>query len=106
MSSASSRRVAVIGAGISGVVSAAHLKREGLDVTVFERSSAAGGVWYDPFPIHTAFPDSGFRLFDKRVSLEPSYPSVLASKGESYAQDLTSRLSPDEVEAVRHAPPG
>jgi len=40
-----SKRVAVIGAGISGVVAAAHLKKEGLDVTVFERSSAAGGIW-------------------------------------------------------------
>lgn len=39
------KRVAVIGAGISGVVTAAHLKNEGLDVTVFERSSAAGGIW-------------------------------------------------------------
>jgi cation diffusion facilitator CzcD-associated flavoprotein CzcO len=42
----SSKRVAVIGAGISGVVAAAHLKIEGLNVTVFERSSAAGGIWY------------------------------------------------------------
>ncbi|KAL5046175.1 hypothetical protein BDW71DRAFT_207537 [Aspergillus fruticulosus] len=39
------RRVAVIGAGISGVVSAAHLLQAGLDVTAFERSHAAGGVW-------------------------------------------------------------
>jgi ACS family pantothenate transporter-like MFS transporter len=37
--------VAVIGAGISGVVTAAHLKTAGLEVTVFERSHAAGGVW-------------------------------------------------------------
>lgn len=40
------KSVAVIGAGISGVVTAAHLKNEGIDVTIFERSSAAGGVWY------------------------------------------------------------
>jgi cation diffusion facilitator CzcD-associated flavoprotein CzcO len=40
------KRVAVIGAGISGVVAAAHLKREDIKVTVFERSSAAGGIWY------------------------------------------------------------
>jgi cation diffusion facilitator CzcD-associated flavoprotein CzcO len=40
------KRVVVIGAGISGVVAAAHLKNEGLNVTVFERSSAAGGIWY------------------------------------------------------------
>lgn len=39
------RRVAVIGAGISGVNTAAHLIAEGLDVTVFERSAVAGGVW-------------------------------------------------------------
>lgn len=39
------KRVAVIGAGISGVVAAAHLKRENINVTVYERSSAAGGVW-------------------------------------------------------------
>jgi cation diffusion facilitator CzcD-associated flavoprotein CzcO len=42
----STQRVAVIGAGISGVSAAAHLKKEGIEVTVFERSSAAGGVWY------------------------------------------------------------
>jgi ribulose 1,5-bisphosphate synthetase/thiazole synthase len=40
-----SKRVAVIGAGISGVVSAGHLLAVGIDVTVFERSHAAGGVW-------------------------------------------------------------
>lgn len=40
------RRVAVIGAGISGVVSAGHLLAAGLDVTVFERNEAPGGVWY------------------------------------------------------------
>lgn len=39
------RRVAIIGAGISGVDTAAHLLLEGLDVTVFERTSAVGGVW-------------------------------------------------------------
>ena len=38
--------VAVIGAGISGVVSDLHLKAAGVNVTVFERSSTAGGVWY------------------------------------------------------------
>jgi ACS family pantothenate transporter-like MFS transporter len=43
--STESKKVAIIGAGISGVVAAAHLKSEGLDVTVFERSSAAGGIW-------------------------------------------------------------
>jgi len=37
--------VAVIGAGISGVVAAAHLKQQGITVTVYERNHASGGVW-------------------------------------------------------------
>ena len=44
--SSSISSVAVIGAGISGVVSAGHLLRAGLKVTVLERNHAAGGVWY------------------------------------------------------------
>ena len=40
------RRVAVVGAGISGVVSAAHLLAAGFDVTVFERNEQPGGIWY------------------------------------------------------------
>jgi cation diffusion facilitator CzcD-associated flavoprotein CzcO len=39
-------KVAIIGAGISGVVTAAHLLNAGLEVTVFERNKEAGGVWY------------------------------------------------------------
>jgi cation diffusion facilitator CzcD-associated flavoprotein CzcO len=39
------KRVAVIGAGVSGVVTAKHMKASGLDVVVFERSKQAGGNW-------------------------------------------------------------
>lgn len=39
------QRVAVIGAGVSGVASAKYLKASGLDVVVFERSKQAGGNW-------------------------------------------------------------
>lgn len=41
-------RVAVIGAGVSGVAVAAKLVDAGFDdVTVFEKSDAAGGTWFD-----------------------------------------------------------
>ena len=60
------RTVAVIGAGISGVCAAAHLIKQGLRVTVFERSSIAGGVWH----------------YDERVAEDPPYPNNTPSQGD------------------------
>ncbi|RHZ66725.1 putative FAD dependent oxidoreductase [Aspergillus thermomutatus] len=79
--------VAVIGAGISGVVSAGHLLAAGIEVTVFERNHAAGGVW----------------LYDERKPLEPVYPSVQPSRAEQYA-DAASDVRDKSVR--EHAPPG
>jgi hypothetical protein len=39
------KTVGVIGAGVSGVASAIHLRKAGLQVTVFERNLHIGGVW-------------------------------------------------------------
>jgi cation diffusion facilitator CzcD-associated flavoprotein CzcO len=39
------RSVAVIGAGISGILATKYLLQAGLDVTVFERNDKPGGVW-------------------------------------------------------------
>jgi cation diffusion facilitator CzcD-associated flavoprotein CzcO len=39
------RRVAVIGAGIAGLVTAKVLRDDGFDVTVFEKEPEIGGVW-------------------------------------------------------------
>lgn len=39
------KRVAVIGAGMAGLVAAKELKEEGHDVVVFERTEGWGGVW-------------------------------------------------------------
>ncbi|KAG1077247.1 hypothetical protein G6F42_024976 [Rhizopus arrhizus] len=39
------QKVAVIGAGPSGLVSGRHLKEAGLSVRVFDRNSYVGGVW-------------------------------------------------------------
>lgn len=39
------KSVAVIGAGVSGVAAVIHLRKAGLDVTGYERSNRAGGVW-------------------------------------------------------------
>lgn len=60
------RTVAVIGAGISGVCAAAHLLRHGLQVTVFERSGVAGGVWH----------------YDEHIPEDPPYPNNTPSQGD------------------------
>ena len=39
------RTVCVIGAGLSGLVTAKVLKHDGFDVTVFEKAPTIGGVW-------------------------------------------------------------
>ncbi|KAK3301632.1 uncharacterized protein B0T15DRAFT_318644 [Chaetomium strumarium] len=66
------RTVAVIGAGISGVCSAAHLMKQGLHVTVYERSGVAGGVWH----------------YDERIAEDPPYPNDMPSQGDYH---LSSR---------------
>ncbi|KAK8090532.1 hypothetical protein PG994_000037 [Apiospora phragmitis] len=54
------KTVAIIGAGLSGIVTAAHLLRAGIAVTVFERGNQVGGVW-----IYSEQPDS-----------EPPFPNT------------------------------
>ncbi len=43
-------RVAVIGSGISGIASAAMLKKNGFQVEIFEKSDKIGGVWALAYP--------------------------------------------------------
>lgn len=43
-------RIAVVGAGISGVAAARSLMRAGHEVVVFERSASVGGVWALTYP--------------------------------------------------------
>ncbi|PMD40932.1 dimethylaniline monooxygenase [Hyaloscypha variabilis F] len=84
------RRVAVIGAGVSGVTAAAHLKAADVQVTLFERTNTSGGVWYV--------------VFDPRVPPEPAYPSLIASVAETaYYEDAEDG---NEEVVILHAPPG
>ncbi|KAJ5200788.1 Dimethylaniline monooxygenase N-oxide-forming [Penicillium cf. griseofulvum] len=80
-------RVAVIGAGISGVVTAGHLLAAEIQVTVFERNDAAGGVW----------------LYDKRTPIEVHYPSSKPSASQEYVKDERGE---NERKILLHAPPG
>lgn len=84
------RRVAVIGAGVSGITTAKHLKAVGITPVVFERSSRIGGNW----------------LYDARKPLEPTYPSLKASIADPWVarkEDYEEWTSEDDL---RFAPPG
>lgn len=59
----SEKKIAVIGAGITGLCAAKHAIAHGYDVTVYEQTSAIGGTWVytdragtDEYglPIHTS----------------------------------------------------
>ncbi|KAF4314451.1 Flavin-containing monooxygenase FMO [Botryosphaeria dothidea] len=94
MSAASSSQVAIIGAGISGVVTAAHLKKAGINVTIFERTGKPGGVW----------------AYDERRPLEPDYPSVTASTASDVPKarwEARQRILDDaQIRDLATAPPG
>ncbi|KAI1631511.1 hypothetical protein F4809DRAFT_646322 [Biscogniauxia mediterranea] len=65
------RRVAVIGAGVSGLTVARRLLGEGVDVTVYERQPMTGGVWYYTSNEKQAFTTSAYN------NLETNFPREL-----------------------------
>ncbi|KAJ4843019.1 hypothetical protein Tsubulata_005402 [Turnera subulata] len=75
--SLSSRHVAVIGAGASGLVAARELTREGHRVAVFEKDEQVGGMWaYTP------------RVEPDPLGLDPSRPIVHTSLYQSLRTNL------------------
>ncbi|TGO50225.1 hypothetical protein BCON_0188g00050 [Botryotinia convoluta] len=102
-------RVAVIGAGVSGLAAARHLIDYGLDVTIYERSSKPGGPARKRLILIR-----GARAYDERKPLEYRYPSVLPSvaglysEADSDCEDVTSQseFPQEEILKLKHAPPG
>ncbi|VDB96836.1 unnamed protein product [Peniophora sp. CBMAI 1063] len=58
------RRVAVIGAGPSGLQAAAELSEHGFNVTIFDRAPGPGGNWRytDEIPVRESYPDAPLDL--------------------------------------------
>jgi cation diffusion facilitator CzcD-associated flavoprotein CzcO len=105
--------VAVIGAGISGVCAAAYLLRQGLRVTVFERSGIAGGVWhYDERVLEDSpYPNNPPSRVDYRVSYDGEFtyttpspkPEIYDDGGDSKASGSGGNIANLEVQ---FSPPG
>jgi len=94
--SSEAKKVAVIGAGISGVSAAAHLLKQGIETVLFERSDIPGGVWH----------------YDERSALESSFPNTRPSVGDYITRPaMPYSTPPPEFEdqkdlEIAHAPPG
>lgn len=89
------RRIAVVGAGVSGLVAAAELRRAGHDVHVFEASSHAGGHTNTvDVPSHagTWAVDTGFIVFNELNY--PNFERMLMELGVgSQAADMSFSVS-------------
>ena len=80
------KKVAVIGAGVSGLVTAKTFKEKGHDVTIIERSHDLGGVWElsRSYPdVQTQSPKDLYRYTDK--------PMQVHAYLDSYAADYNLR---------------
>lgn len=93
------QRVAIVGAGIAGLTTAYLLARVGVDVSVFEASSRAGGrVWTvrngDQVPVAAATRDASVRLppgSSVELGATRIHPHMIATE---YARQLGVHLVP------------
>ena len=109
------KTVCIIGAGVAGLVSAKVLKRDGFDVTVFEKESAIGGVWAESraYPgLRSNNPKEAYAFsdFDYSESAD-EFPTAgqIRSYLQSYAEnfDLNPHISLEtEVLSVSRRKPG
>ena len=108
-----SGRVCVIGAGISGLVTAKVFSEDGFDVTVFEKDAGLGGVWtasrtYPGLHANNARESYAFSDFPYPADTDdfPSAPQIRAYL-ETYAERFGVRPRIRlRTEVVRIAPAG
>lgn len=93
--SAAGPRIAILGAGFSGLCMAAQLQRAGFrDFTIYERAHEVGGTWRD-----NTYPgcacDVPSHLYSYSFALEPDWTCAYSSQPEieRYLIGLTDRLA-------------
>ncbi|MEN3974175.1 NAD(P)/FAD-dependent oxidoreductase [Emcibacter sp. SYSU 3D8] len=75
-------RIAIIGAGVSGLCAAMQLKRAGIDsFTVYERSEAVGGTWHDNIYPGCAC-DTPSHLYSYSFEPNPDWSRIWAEQPE------------------------
>ncbi len=97
-------RIAVIGAGISGIATANIIKKNGFEAVVFEKSDSIGGVWASAYPevhlqnIHTQYHLSDFD-WPFKPDLHPTGDQIMRYLNEAVDHlKLDIRLSHEVLE--------
>ena len=102
-------RVAVIGAGPSGLAAAKHALEAGFDVTVFEASDDLGGQWYTTAPHSGVWPGmhtntsramTAFSDFPAPAD-HPLHPA--AEQIQAYLAGYAQRVRRGRAHPLRHA---
>ncbi|MFC9997320.1 flavin-containing monooxygenase [Nocardia sp. NPDC127526] len=106
------KRVVVVGAGISGLVTAKVLCQDGFEVMVLEKESAIGGVWaasrtYPGLRTNNSRDTYAFsdHPYDRGADVFPTAEQVrgyLASYVARFGLEPLIRLSTEVVEVARH----
>src|SRR5215213_1884439 len=93
-------RIAVIGAGISGIAAANILKKNGFVPVVFEKYEKIGGVWATAYPgVHLQNIYTQYRLSD----FDWSFPPDLHPSGEQIRRYLTEAVQHHQLDIhLRH----
>lgn len=107
------RRAGIIGAGLSGIVTARTLLEEGFDVTVYEKDAEVGGVWARSrrYPgVHTQNPRDTYAFSDFPMPRAyPEFPSgeqvqaYLAAYADRFAVTPSIRFGTEVESAAPHA---
>ncbi|XP_077971930.1 uncharacterized protein LOC144427120 isoform X1 [Styela clava] len=80
------RRVAVIGAGVSGLCAAKHLLNQSLTPVVYEMTKSIGGIWeYDPAP------SSHCSIYESLVTNQPK--QIMELSDHKFPKDTPTFLS-------------
>lgn len=77
-------RVAVVGAGLTGISSAAHAIAHGFDVVIYEADNKVGGIWAN---VNST---SGLQL---NSMLYRFHPAVIWSRGFPFRDEILSEIS-------------
>ena len=88
-------RIAVIGAGISGIAAASVLKKNGFEAVVLEKSTKIGGVWSTAYPgVNLQNIYTQYRLSDFDWSFKPE----LHPTGEEVMKYLTEAVETKKLD--------